>query len=225
MQILLYIGAIALVGFAQMQVQGAFRKYSQIETMAGRTGADVARAILAGKGITDVEIIPSAGGVLSDNFNPTTKKISLSQGIYDGSTIASVAVAAHEVGHAIQYHEGYKIIGLRNKILPLAITAGNLSIGILMAGLLFQMTGLLYVGIALFSVTALFQLVTLPLEFDASKRALQILSTDGYVQGSEAEGAKKMLTAAALTYIAAFISTIMQILQYIFMANNRNNKR
>lgn len=223
--LLFYMAAVFLSMFAQSQVQKSYNKYNKIHTVKGQSGAEVARSILAREGITDVTVVKLSKGILSDNFNPGNKTVSLSPMVYEDATIASVAVAAHEVGHAIQYHQGYKFIAFRNAILPMAIASSKFSVMMLTVGLLLDWVGLFWVGIILFSVTALFQLLTLPLEFDASKRALTILSRDHYVDGAEYAGAKKMLTAAAMTYVMALVTTIAQILQYVMVMNSRRDRR
>lgn len=210
---------------SQMFVQSSYRKYSQVYTLENITGADVARHILRSKGITDVDVVTSNGGMLSDHYDPTKKIVALSPKVYNESSIASVAVAAHECGHAVQHSEGYAFIGIRNRILPFAIIAGKFSMFPIIIGLIGGFEKFFSIGIIMLSIVALFQLVTLPVEFDASIRAIKILDTDQILDASELSGAKTMLKAAALTYVAALLSSIMTILRYIAIFNSNQNRR
>lgn len=221
--ILLYLGAALLVMWSQIKVQGAYKHYRNVETMNHMSGAEVARRILDDNGLNDVSIEVAQGGVLSDHYDPKAKVVRLSQDIYSNSSIASVSVAAHEVGHAIQHQQNYGAIALRNAILPAAMISSSLAWGVLIFGLFMQMTGLLYTGIIMLSVVAVFQLVTLPIEFDASKRALTLLVADGILDADERPAAKAMLNAAAFTYVAALISSVMQILRFVLIAGRRND--
>lgn len=216
--------AMILSMAASMLVKSNYQKYSRVNTIEGITGAEIARRILASKGITDVSVTQAKGGPLSDHYDPRTKVVALSPKVYNESSIASVAVAAHEVGHAIQHAEAYSFISLRNKILPAAIVSGQFAMFPIMIGLLFQTDTMFWIGIAMLGVTALFQLVTLPVEFDASFRAISIINSEGMLVDSEQAGAKKMLTAAALTYVAALAGTILNILRLIAVrgANQRD---
>ena len=207
---------------ASSMVNSSYRKYSRVSTIENVSGAEIARRILATKGIHDVDVVLSSGGQLSDHYDPTKKIVALSPKVYNDSTIASVAVAAHEVGHAIQHHEAYGFIGLRNRILPAAIVSSKLAMFPIMIGLFNPNDRFFFwIGIALLGVTALFQLVTLPVEFDASFRAISIIDSEGMLVESEQAGAKKMLTAAALTYVAALAATILNILRLIAVRNSR----
>ncbi len=206
---------------ASSMVNSSYRKYSRVSTIENVSGAEIARRILATKGIHDVDVVLSSGGQLSDHYDPTKKIVALSPKVYNDSTIASVAVAAHEVGHAIQHHEAYGFIGLRNRILPAAIVSSKLAMFPIMIGLFNPNDRFFFwIGIALLGVTALFQLVTLPVEFDASFRAISIINSEGMLVESEQAGAKKMLTAAALTYVAALAATILNILRLIAVRNS-----
>lgn len=207
---------------ASSMVNSSYAKYSKVNTIEGRTGADIARLILSSKGINDVDVVMSQGGQLSDHYDPLKKVVALSPKVYNDSTIASVAVAAHEVGHAIQHNEAYAFIGLRNRILPAAVVAGKFAMIPIMIGFLAN-NNLFWVGIGLLGITALFQLVTLPVEFNASFRAISIIDSEGLLVDSEQDGAKKMLTAAALTYVAALAATVLNILRLIAIRNSRNN--
>lgn len=207
---------------AQAYVQSSYRKYKSVPTQAGVTGYEVASRIMASRNITDVKIVPSQGGELSDHYDPTKKVVALSREIYNGTSIAAVSVAAHEIGHVIQHHEGYAFISLRNKILPVALLGNKLGMIAIMIGIFATLEPVFWVGVIGVGLIALFQLVTLPVEFDASKRALNILSTDGYVTQMEASQSKTMLTAAALTYVAALLSTILTILRFVAIFSGRN---
>ena len=218
--IIIYILAAVIMMAAQAKVQNAYRRFSKMRADTNYTGSDVARLILQRQGITDVDVEPGKG-TLSDHYDPKAKKVRLSQGVYNSNSIAAISIAAHEVGHAIQHNQGYSILALRNMILPAAIVAGNLGWGVLLFGLLFGATSLMYVGIFMLVIIALFQLVTLPVEFDASKRALVLLVDEGVISLDERSYAKSMLSAAAMTYVAALIGTLLQILRFALLANRR----
>lgn len=220
-QLALIIIPIILVMVVQGLLQKNYNKYSRIPNHRGLTGAQVARKILDSQGLSNVEIYQGQGQ-LSDYFDPTNNLIKLSPEVYGGNSIASLAVAAHEVGHAIQYATKYPVIGLRNKVLPLAMKAGNLAWTVIIIGLIFSKT-LLILGIALLAVIGLFQLLTLPLEFNASSRALKILENENFLDYDEIPKAKRMLNSAAMTYVAALITTIAQILRLVLISNNRRN--
>ncbi len=221
METLLYFLALGLVIWAQYAVKGKYNHFSQVSTNRHKTGAEVARDILRSRGLSDVEVLMSKNAVLSDHFDPKNNTVNLSPKVYNESSVASVAVAAHEVGHAIQYAENYGFIGVRNTLLPLTIVSGNFGWIVAIMGLVLSSTGLFYIGIGMILVIALFQTVTLPIEFDASKRALAILGNDGYLDIDEVADAKSMLSAAALTYVAALLSTLMQLLRLIMLSNRR----
>lgn len=223
LQYLLYIGAFAVVMIANARMQSAYHRYRRLDTEKGYTGAQTARMILDANGLQDVSVRLSNGGSLSDHYNPMDHTVNLSADIYYKTSIASVAVAAHEVGHAIQHKEGYGAIELRNRILPLANIASQLSWGVLFLGLIFSIRPLLMIGIAALCIVALFQIITLPIEFNASKRALEQLETLSIVDESEHSDARSMLRAAALTYVAALINTVFQILRMLLISGRRNN--
>jgi len=224
LQLGLYIAAIVLVMWSQSKVQGAYKHFSTVRTENHLTGAAVARQILDSNGLSDVQVQVSQNGVLSDHFDPRTNIVNLSPKVYNEDSIASVAVAAHEVGHAIQFAENYSFIGIRNKLLPVAIVSGNLAWFVIVAGLVLQLPAIIYAGIAMLGVIALFQLVTLPVEFDASGRALRILSSDGFITADESADAKAMLRAAAFTYVAALLATLLQIFRLVLLSG-RSNRR
>jgi Zn-dependent membrane protease YugP len=216
-----------LAFYAQMKVQSTYQKYSQIAASGGRTGKDIAEMILRQNGISDVTV-EMGEGFLSDHYDPLHKRVRLSPNNYQEPSISGVAVAAHEVGHAIQHAEGYAPLQFRTTIFPLANIGTSLSWIFILAGLLFLPgvkfggVSLLDVGIVLFSFGVLFQLVTLPVEFDASKRALVQLNRLGLVAPQEQVGAKKVLDAAALTYVAAATAAILQLARLLILRDRRN---
>lgn len=219
---LLIIFAFAISLIAQSAVRSTYKKYSQIPSSSSMTGAEVARDILDRHGIYDVQVHQSKGGLLSDHYDPRKKVVALSEGIYHDNSIASLAIAAHESGHAIQHHTSYVGIKVRDSILPIASISSRLAWTVIFFSFIFGFMQLFYVGIAMIGVIGLFQLVTLPVEFDASSRALKILEND-YLDDADTAGAKTMLRAAAFTYIAAFLGTLAQMLRLIMM-NNRSRR-
>lgn len=217
---MLVIGVgLVLSLWAQARVKGAFKKYSRISTQSRMTGAQVAQKILDQNGIHDVKIEP-IGGRMSDHYNPGTKTLRLSEGVFGSNSMAAFGIAAHEVGHAIQHAQGYGLLGFRSAWVPLANTGSRLSIFVLIGAAFLggAATGIGHVaaliGVLLFATTTVFTLVTLPVEFDASRRALTALADGGYVNQEELAGAKKVLDAAAMTYVAAFITSMMTLLYW-----------
>jgi len=223
MDYILYFAAIGIVLWAQFKVKNAYKHYATVQTENHINGATVARKILESKGLSHVAVQVSQNGVLSDHFDPKSNTVNLSPKVYNDSTIASVAVAAHEVGHAIQYAEKYNAIAIRNTLLPVAIISGHLGWIVAIIGLMASIDPVFWLGIAMLGVIAAFQLVTLPIEFDASKRALAILGDGGYISSDEVVDAKAMLSAAAFTYVAALVATLMQIMRLVMLANRRRN--
>lgn len=221
----LYLLALLCVFWAQRQVQGAYQKYKHIENEKRISGVNVARGILDANGLQDVQIEVAQGGILSDHYDPTKHVVRLSPDIYYNCSIASLAVAAHEVGHAIQHKEQYGFIAIRNKLLPAAQIASKLGWLTLFIGLFFLYATpiFLYIGIAMLVVIALFQLVTLPLELNASSRALVQLKQGNYVNDDEVSDCRSMLRAAAFTYLAALLSTIVQILRIVLIARRNDD--
>ncbi len=219
-QILLILGALAISGFASLYIKSNYKKYKEVQNKKNYTGLDTAREILDANGLKDVLIL-EVQGELTDHYDPKKKVVSLSTDIYHSTSIASVAVAAHECGHAIQDKEGYSFLRLRHALIPFvkfSSIAGYVAIAIsLLAGLL----KLLWIGIILECVILIFQLVTLPVEFNASNRALKQIEKLGIVDKDEKYGCKKMLTSAALTYVAGVLSALAQVLRLVLIANNR----
>lgn len=214
------IPAIILTLYAQGKVKSSFAKYLKVPTLRGYTGGDVARRLLDQNGLRDIpiELTP---GQLSDHYDPRNRVLRLSSEVYRSSSIASVSVAAHEVGHAIQHANGYVPLSLRNMIFPVARFGSSAAWLFIIAGLLVpSLGGLMDIGIILFGAAVLFQLITLPVEFNASNRALELLDSNGFVSGDERRGAKKVLNAAALTYVAAMATGIAQLARLILIRNS-----
>ena len=219
--ILLIIGMLLSLA-ASAKLKSTFAKYRRIRSASGLTGAEAAARILRAAGITDVQIraIP---GSLTDHYDPRTKTVSLSQDIYGQTSLAAVGVAAHECGHAIQHAVHYAPLEMRSAIVPVANLGSSLSWPLFLIGMLAGIRPLTTAGIVLFSLAVLFQLVTLPVELNASSRALRMLEGTGILGVSETKGARKVLTAAALTYVAALAASILQLLRLLILAGGRRN--
>ncbi len=217
---ILVLPAILISLFAQIKVKSTFNKYSQIMAGTSRTAAEITRQILDLNGLQHVRI-EQVQGSLSDHFDPRANVIRLSDTVWGVPSVAAIGVAAHEAGHAIQYKCGYTPIKLRNAVLPVANLGSRLSVPLIIFGIIFSFEPLILGGILLFSFVLLFQLVTLPVEFNASKRAIATLSENGILQGEELVGAKKVLSAAALTYVAAVLVSVMQLLRLGLLSRGR----
>jgi uncharacterized protein len=205
--------------WAQFKVKSTFKRYSQVATASGMTGAQAADAVLRNSGVTGVGIRPVAGQ-LSDHYDPRSKTLNLSEDVGGAATVAALGVAAHEAGHAVQDARGYKPMQIRSTLVPAASIGSQLWIFPAFLGLILGSTGLVNVGLVLFLAVVLFQLVTLPVEFDASHRAIVALEGGGLLGAEELSGARKVLQAAALTYIAALAASIGQLI-YFFIASRR----
>lgn len=210
---------LLLALYAQAKINSAYSKYLRVDSNTGLTGRDVARRILDNNGLNNVEI-NRINGKLTDNFNPETNALYLSDDVYNRSSVASLAIAAHEVGHAIQHASGYTPIKIRAALVPAANIGSQTSMFLIMLGLFFS-SFFLKVGIALFAITVLFQIVTLPVEFDASRRAQKELA-QGILNTEDLKGSKKVLEAAALTYIASTIVAIGQLLRLLSLSRRRD---
>ena len=223
--ILLLIPVLILTFYAQAQVKGNFRKYSQVVSRRHMMGAEAAQAVLRANGVFNVTVT-STPGELTDHYDPRTNTIRLSESVYNAPTIAAVGVAAHEAGHAVQYATNYGAIRLRQAIIPITQFSSKFAMLAIMLGLVLYWNSLFAIGIILFSVLTLFQLITLPVEFDASRRAMAAIE-GGMLAEDEARGAKKVLKAAALTYVAALLSSAVQLLRFvlIFMSRTGNTRR
>ena len=218
----LIIGATIISLGATLFIKWNYKKYKQENLSKKMTGYDVAREILDKNNLSDVLILET-DGELSDHYDPSNKTIKLSHDIYHGSTIAAAAVAAHECGHAIQDKNGYTFLRFRNKIIPLVNLSSKAGYVAIMVGIIFNYINLIWVGIAFEIIILLFQLITLPVEFDASKRALVIIKKLHIVNNEEHSGAKKMLTSAALTYVAGVLSTLLEILRLVLVFTGRDD--
>jgi Zn-dependent membrane protease YugP len=210
--------------WAQAKVKWAYAQASQIPSHSGLNGAAAAREVMRAGGVFDVEI-EQVSGYLSDHYDPRAKVLRLSPDVYNGNSLASLGIAAHEAGHAIQHAHGYSPLALRNAIVPIANFGGGISTMIIFAGILFNLFNLTLIGIALFSTTVVFQLVNLPVEFNASSRARQSLLATGLVDPEEDRVVKKVLSAAALTYVAATISAILSLLYFLYRAGLLGGRR
>ena len=222
--IILVIPALLLGVWAQYRVNSTFQKYSQVSGSRGCTGAMAAEMILRSNGITDVQVEHIAGN-LTDHYDPTAGVIRLSDSVYGSRSIAAVGVAAHEAGHAVQYSVGYAPIKIRNFFVPVANIGSKVSIPLILLGVILSFQKLISFGILLFAAVALFQLVTLPVEFNASNRALAVIQEQGLLADDEVSGARKVLSAAAMTYVAALISTVAQLLRLIGLYGDRGRRR
>ena len=216
---ILVIPGLLLGLYAQFKVKSTFDRYSRIRTKSGLTAEQAARALLSRGGSANVTI-SRVNGSLTDHYDPRSNTLRLSDSVYGSDSVAAVGVAAHECGHALQEHDGYGLLKLRSALVPVVNIGSSLYLPIFMAGLLFSWEPLQMVGILCFGLTLLFSLVTLPVEINASKRALGML--DGVLEAEELQGAKAVLSAAALTYLASVISSALQLLRLILISRSRN---
>ncbi len=217
---ILIIPALIFGLWAQAQVNGSFSKYSRVSTMRGMTGAEAAQYILEQNGIYDVTVQHIRGN-LTDNFNPKNKTLNLSDSVYASTSVAALGVAAHEAGHAVQHAVGYFPIKVREAVIPVTQIGSWLYLPIILVGIFLSSQNLINLGIVLFSFLAIFQLVTLPVEFNASNRAIATLENSNILYGDEIKGAKKVLRAAALTYVAALVSSLAQLLRLVLIFGGR----
>ncbi len=216
----LIIAGMILCLIASGNVNATYNRYSKINNARGMTASEAAERILKGAGIYEVRI-ERIEGDLTDHYDPKNKVVRLSESVYHSDSVAAIGVAAHECGHVIQHYGGYVPIRVRNAIVPVVNFGSKLSWPLILLGILFGLTSLVDIGIILFSVVLLFQLVTLPVEFNASKRAIRIIRDGGILQGDEVVGAKKVLNAAALTYVAGTIATALQVLRLFLLFGRR----
>ncbi|SFE46187.1 hypothetical protein SAMN05216238_11726 [Lentibacillus persicus] len=213
---LIYIALLMIIPlWAQSNVKNTYKKYSKVATSSGMTGAEVARKILNDNGIYNVEVRETKG-MLSDHYHPKKKTVNLSTDNFHGRSMASSAIAAHEVGHAIQDAEEYAFLRFRSALAPIAATGSNMAIFLIIAGMIFSQ-GLFLLGIIFFSAAVLFQLVTLPVEFDASNRAMAQMVSTGVIRNNEERPTKKVLNAAALTYVAAALVAVAELVRFIML--------
>jgi uncharacterized protein len=226
---LLLIPGMLLVWWAQQRVQGTYDQYSQVQSTMGMTGAEVAQSILKRMGVNHVSVEPVAG-VLSDHYDPGAKAVRLSEVVYGSTSLAAAAVAAHECGHVLQDVEGYQAMNLRSALVPAVNIGAQFGPMLIMAGMLLgSLKGIslmfVYLGLILFASSLVFHLVTLPVEFDASARALKMIDEFGILQGEENRGAKKVLNAAAFTYVATALYSLLQVMQYVIMIFFSDDRR
>ncbi len=221
--LLIFLGIPLVLGLVvQSRLKSTFAKNSRVPVVSGKTGADVAREILDRNGLQGVPVHPSKAGPLSDHYDPRKRGVFLSEPVYAGRSIAATAVAAHEVGHAIQHARGYAPMTLRSAIWPVASFGSQAWFFILMAGVLFQAFGLIQLALLVFAAVIVFQLVTLPVEFNASHRAMGQIRELGLVSDAEAAGARQTLTAAAMTYVAGALASIAQLLYFLAIFGGRD---
>lgn len=222
--------AILLVLWAQFKVKSAFAAASQVPSRSGYNGSDVARVVMESAGVFDVDI-EEVSGYLSDHYDPRNRILRLSTEVFHGRSLAAAGIAAHEAGHAIQHGRGYAPLALRSGLVPLASVGGNLSMILIMIGIVLAGAGsvlgrtAMLVGIGLFALTVLFQLVNLPVEFNASSRAREALLATGLVNAQEEQVVKRVLRAAAMTYVAATVTAILTLLYYLFRAGLLGGRR
>ncbi|MBQ9111413.1 MAG: zinc metallopeptidase [Oscillospiraceae bacterium] len=222
MELLLIIVPAIICIIAQINVTSTYNRYHKIRNARGLTGAETARQILDLNGLTHVQI-ERVSGSLSDHYDPSANVVRLSESVYDQTSVAALGVAAHECGHAVQHAQSYAPVLIRSNLVPIVNFCSRAWYFVFILGLLatsFLGSTLLWVAVFLFAGVALFQIVTLPVEFDASRRAMQILETQGFLEGSEVSGAKKVLTAAALTYVAALLQSLAQLLRLVRAARD-----
>ena len=218
----LLVPCIILAVYAQFKVRSAYSRFSQVASAAGLSGVETARRLLKQNGIYDVAV-EEVGGNLSDHYDPRDKVVRLSSGIYHGHHLAGLAIAAHEVGHAIQHAYGYFPLHLRHTILPVANLGSTLAFPLLLAGFFFQVPALMDIGILFFAAAVVFQIITLPVEFNASSRAMALLVDGRYLAADEGRLARKVLNAAALTYVAATAMALMQLLRLLILRGSSND--
>jgi Zn-dependent membrane protease YugP len=215
--------------WAQNKVKGTYKKYSQVRNTAGISGAEAARRVLDSQGLQDVKI-EAIQGELTDHYDPRSRVLRLSQGVYGVPSIAAIGIAAHEAGHAIQHAKAYGPLKARTAMVPIVGIGSNLGFGVLFLGLILQSVGLAWVGVGLFALSTIFALMTLPVEFDASRRAKEILVQVGLVDsgvsgGQESKGVAATLDAAAWTYIAGFAASLLTLLYYVMMVTGMSGRR
>jgi Zn-dependent membrane protease YugP len=224
MYLLFILPGLALSMWASFRTKSAFKKYSRVPSARGLTGAQAAKILLERAGLNDVSITRSHG-FLSDHYNPMNKSLNLSEAVYASNSIAAIGVATHEAGHAIQHAQKYAPLWLRSTLVPTANIGSSIGYIVMIGGLFLGMTNLVLVGAVLFSMVLLFQIVTLPVEFDASNRAKQLVLEYGIVSPSERQGIDRVLNAAALTYVAAAVSTLLTLLYFLMRAGLLGGRR
>ncbi len=217
---IILLPAILISAFAQFKIKAAFSKYSKVSSVNGYTGAKVARMLLDDAGLFDIPV-EQVGGKLTDHYDPSKRVMRLSGEVYNGTSVAAIGVAAHETGHALQDKEKYAPLKIRNAIVPVVNFSSNASWLLFLAGIILSIQSLIFVGIILFSAVVVFQLITLPVEFNASSRALAILESRNILYGDEIKGAKSVLSAAAMTYLSAALMAISQLIRLLILSRDR----
>ena len=205
---------------AQAMVQSSYNKYSRVKNARGITGAEAAKMLLYSKGVYDVNI-ERCSGTLSDHYDPKANVIRLSDGVYSSDSVAAVGIACHEAGHALQYAQKYAPVKLRMALVPVCNFSSKLAVPLILIGIILSFAQLAYIGIIAFAVSTFFQLVTLPVEFNASRRAITIIGQENILYDSEKKGAKKVLSAAAMTYVAALAVSLANLLRFILLVGGR----
>jgi len=224
MYLLFILPAMALSMWASFRTKSAFNKYSQVRSARGLSGAEAARIMLDREGLQNVKI-ERANGFLSDHYNPLTRSLALSEGVYDSRSIAAIGVATHEAGHAVQHAHHYAPMWLRSTLVPTANIGSSIGYFVMLIGLMLQASNMVLIGAVLFSMVLLFQVVTLPVEFDASARAKRLAVEHGIITSSERPGVDRVLNAAALTYVAAAVSTLMTLLYFLLRSGLLGGRR
>lgn len=226
--IVLVLPCVIWAMIAQIRVQSAYGKFSRVRTMKGLTGAEAAEKILRSQGITNVAIAPCKGQ-LSDHYDPRSNTVFLSEGVYNSNSVAACGIAAHECGHAIQHAQGYAPLKLRAALVPITNLGSNLAMPLVLIGLLFSSFSygfyIALAGVICFATATVFQLVTLPVEFNASRRALSVLESEGIVSSEEKSGVRKVLWAAAMTYVAALFVSLANLLRILIIVMGGRNRR
>lgn len=220
--LILVVPALMLAIWAQVQVKTTYRKYSRVPNSRGMTGAYAAQAVLNFYGITDVRI-EQVSGNLTDHYDPRSKVIRLSDGVYNSSTVAAIGIACHEAGHAAQHAENYAPIKIRNAIIPVCNIGSTIGIPLALIGWIFSFSILIYVGLGLYAAVFIFQVATLPVEFNASRRAIKVIDETQLLRDDEIGGAKKVLAAAAMTYVASMMVSLANLLRLLLRFSNRRD--
>lgn len=220
--LILVVPALLLAIWAQVQVKTTYRKYSRVPNSRGMTGAYAAQAVLNFYGITDVRI-ERVSGNLTDHYDPRSKVIRLSDGVYNSSTVAAIGIACHEAGHATQHAENYAPIKIRNAIIPVCNIGSTIGIPLALIGWIFSFSILIYVGLGLYAAVFIFQVATLPVEFNASRRAIKVIDETQLLRDDEIGGAKKVLAAAAMTYVASMMVSLANLLRLLLRFSNRRD--
>jgi uncharacterized protein len=224
MYLMLVAPGLALSLWASFRVKSAFKKYSQVRSARGMTGAEAAQELLDRAGIHDVKIVPTHG-ILSDHYNPLNKTLALSEPVYRSNSIAAIGVATHEAGHAIQHARHYAPLWIRSMLVPTASIGSSVGYFVMLGGLIFASTNMVLVGAILFSAVLLFQIITLPVEFDASRRAKVLVVEYGIISAQERVGVDRVLNAAAMTYVAAAVSTLLTLLYFLMRSGLLGGRR